>query len=194
MSLFHRSPRPGSVRRWLLAGAAGAALSASGLAVAAAPAYAYGTDHLYQVTVSVNCQNLTICNPEPFGVGGGWGWIELDSGSGSLSGLQSADGQLAFQGHGNSTALGGNPANNSRLTISSFYGWTQVSCGSKAEPVCKLLPLENIPPDPNGNYFMIVIPFYGGAPLPILVPATPGSYGIHNAPGISTQITVTQMH
>ena len=182
------------VRRRALATAAGALAISAAMAAAAIPVAAYGTDHLYQVTLSVNCQNVTICNPEPFGVGGGWGWIELDSGAGSLPGLQSADGQLAFQGHSNSTALGGNTLNNSRLTISSFYGWTQVSCtGSTPAPVCALLPVENIPSDPNGNYFEIVSPFYGGSQLPILVPATPGHYAVDTAPGISTEVSIAAM-
>ena len=187
--------RPALAHRLGAIAAAGALAASATVVSTAAPAWAYGTDHLYQVTISANCQNQTICNPEPFGVGGAWGWIELDSGAGAVAGLQSADGQMAFQGHSNSTALGGNPENNSRLTVSWFYGWKKVSCvGSTSAPVCALLPLETIPPDPNGNYFEIVAPFYGGTELPILVPATPGSYGVNNAPGISTQITVTEMH
>lgn len=184
--------RLASLRRLAAIAAAGALAASAAIMSSAAPAWAYGTDHLYQVTISVNCQNVTVCNTEPFGVGGGWGWIELDRGTGShtLRDFQSADGEMQFQGHSNTV----NSANNSLLHISWFYGWTQVSCtGSKIASVCKLLPLENIPHDSSGNYFEIVAPFYDGK-LPILVPATPGSYGVNNAPGISTQITVTQMH
>ncbi|MHB2024327.1 MAG: hypothetical protein ACYCO3_13535 [Mycobacteriales bacterium] len=181
-----------------MAGAAAAALAATAtIASGATTAWAYGTDHLYQVTISVNCQNQTICNPEPFGVGGGWGWIELDSSKDSytLTGMYSADGELNFQGHNNSTALRGTTANNSRLSDSWFYGWTEITCyGNSQSSLCDLRPKENIPADPNGNYFEILAPFYGGSPLPILVPATPGHYDAHTAPGISTEVTVTQMN
>ena len=46
------------------------------------PAAAYGSDAVYQITFSFNCNDKVLCavGPNnPFGPGGFWGWIELDS-------------------------------------------------------------------------------------------------------------------
>ena len=39
-------------------------------------ARAYGSNAVYQITLSLNCQNKTLCQASlsnPFGIGGGWG-------------------------------------------------------------------------------------------------------------------------
>ena len=63
--------------------------------IAAAPAQAYGTDHVYQLTFSLNCNDRTspLCAPDMFTLGGVWGWIEPDSDG-------TADATVTFCGHG----------------------------------------------------------------------------------------------
>jgi hypothetical protein len=148
-------------------------------------AYAYGTEHLYEVTLSYNCQNATICASSPFGIGGIWGWLEPDTGG-------MADGQLTFQGHQNA-----DPSLNGVGKSTGVEGWTMVNCPS-ADPLCFFVALEQPPTDPNGNYFVFFTDFsIGGGPpftLPVVTPATPGHYSLHVAPGVFSNATVTQLH
>jgi hypothetical protein len=68
--------------------------------VVAGPAGAYGGDgHMgvYQVGVSFNCDNRSLCGSD---LGGFWGWLELDNAApGGQSGT-GGDAQFAFCGHG----------------------------------------------------------------------------------------------
>jgi hypothetical protein len=60
----------------------GAVIAATvGRAVGTTAAQAYGTDHVYQLTFSLNWDNRAsqLCAPDMFGLGGVWGWIEPDS-------------------------------------------------------------------------------------------------------------------
>jgi hypothetical protein len=165
----------------LLAGLVGA------VAVAAAPApvAAYGTEHLYEVTLSYNCQNMTICPSTPFGIGGIWGWLEPDAAG-------QADGELLFQGHQNA-----NPALNGTGKSIAVNGYTTINCPTPASgPLCFLVALEQPPTDPNNNYFVFFTTFQtagGDMQLPILTPATPGQYNQHFAPGIDVTATVTKV-
>jgi len=61
-------------------------------------AHAYGRTALWQIGLSENCDNKTLCLNPPFGIGGFWGWIEFDSDG-------TADAQLAGCSH-LSTSLG----------------------------------------------------------------------------------------
>jgi hypothetical protein len=40
---------------------------------------AYGNNALWQIGLSFNCNNPSLCLTPPFGIGGFWGWIEFDS-------------------------------------------------------------------------------------------------------------------
>jgi hypothetical protein len=170
-----RLPRVGA----LLAGLVGAVA----IAAMPAPAVAYGTDHLFEVTLSYNCQNMTICPSTPFGIGGIWGWLEPDAGG-------AADGELLFQGHQNA-----NPALNGTGKSIAIQGYTTVSCPG-LNPLCGVVALEQPPTDPNNNYFVFFTTFRtagGEINLPIATPATPGHYNQHFAPGVDVTATVTQL-
>src|SRR5260221_13371185 len=63
-----------------LFGRALVALAVVSLLLGAAPitTQAYGPDALWQIGLSFNCNNRSLCLNPPFGVGGFWGWIEFD--------------------------------------------------------------------------------------------------------------------
>jgi hypothetical protein len=170
MRLFHR-----------LGILAPAGLLAVNLLGASAPvASAYGTEHLYQVTLSENCQNPVTCvasAQNPFGIGGIWGWIEPDGMPGDKSGM--ADAQLQFQGHQNAQAF-----LNGAGHITGPLPWSIVSSAQ---------PLPGSPPDPNGKYFSFLLST-GGQTIPFATPATPGQYQFSIGPGDNLAITITQMH
>jgi len=147
---------------------------------------AYGTDHLYQVTLSYNCMNSTLCAPTPFGIGGIWGWIEPDGTKGATAGSD-VDGQVQFQGHSNA-----NPALNGAGHSTGFEGWQTFDCPSS--PLCALVAAEGVPPDPSGKYFAFFTDFGGLGTLPVVTPATPGNYSAHPAPGIASTAHITLMH
>jgi hypothetical protein len=148
-------------------------------------AFAYGPTHLYELTISYNCQNQTLCASSPFGIGGLWGWIEPDAGG-------SADGHLTFQGHQNA-----DPAANGVGHSTAMLGWSIINCASASPPFdCLFVALEATPTDPNGLYFDVPTVFStagGPAVLPVLVPATPGHYSDHVAPGVFSNANVTQL-
>jgi hypothetical protein len=50
------------------------------LGSAPSKALAYGNDALWQIGLSFNCNDPSLCLTPPFGVGGLWGWIEFDTG------------------------------------------------------------------------------------------------------------------
>jgi hypothetical protein len=77
-------------------------------------AHAYGSNAVYQITMSFNCQNKTLCQASPsnpFGIGGGWGWIELDSGG---------TGDIQFEGQGHNNA---DPLLNGAIHFSGDVSW-----------------------------------------------------------------------
>lgn len=169
-----------------LARVLGIAVAVTGVIAATTPlsASAYGPQHLYEVTLSYNCQNVSLCAPTPFGIGGIWGWIEPASDG-------TVDGQLEFQGHQNA-----NPFLNGTGHSLSFFGYSTISCPS-ANPLCGLLFPEGVPVDPNGQYFVFPTTFStaGGVfgPLPVITPATPGHWKANFAPGVSSNATVTAL-
>jgi hypothetical protein len=88
------------------------------LALVLAPvltALAYGNQAVYQIGLSFNCQNPTLCvaSPQnPFGIGGVWGWIELDAdGTGDV--------ESTGQGHDNA-----NPALNGVFRVAGDVTWS----------------------------------------------------------------------
>jgi len=79
--------------------ALGGALAVGGVA----PAAAYGSLAQWQVGLSFNCDNPTLCLPPPAGqgLGGFWGWVEFDSnntGDAELTGCSHFQGGLAAFG------------------------------------------------------------------------------------------------
>src|SRR5207248_1958889 len=71
-----------SLRRTIFSLAFTIALAISSLVTLSAPAAAYGSDAVWQIGFSFNCNDPVACavsQSNPFGPGGFWGWIELDS-------------------------------------------------------------------------------------------------------------------
>ena len=63
-----------------------ALVMALGMSVVAAPrARAYGSTALWQIELSGNCNNQTICSQQPEGLGGIWIWAELDAVGGNAT-------------------------------------------------------------------------------------------------------------
>lgn len=148
---------------------------------------AYGTDHLFEIGLSYNCQNIPVCSQpsNPFGVGGLWGWVE--PGTNDM-----VDGQLQFQGHANANR----PYLNGEGHTTGFSGWAIITCtnSEQTSPDCGLLGPEGVPSDPNGQYFDIGADFGTTIGLlPVVTPATPGSYSLHAGPGIFDEVSVHQV-
>src|SRR6266487_1291244 len=109
----------GAVRRsiLLLAALAAAAVLAVGFA-SPAGAYGGGANHdMWQVGMSFNCNNSSICTEEMGGTGGFWGWIEFDR---SADGTQTwGDAKAAFCFH----TVGGGGAGGGHTSIE-IESWT----------------------------------------------------------------------
>lgn len=137
-------------------------------AVGTTAAHAYGTDHVYQLTYSLNCDNKAspMCAPNAFGLGGAWGWLEPDSDG-------TTDGQATFCAHGQG-------AFHQSIDGVSWTYTNQLSPGQ-----------FQVGTDPNGKYIV----FDPNSAIGFLAfPATPGHYSQSFGPGIQTQATVTLMH
>jgi hypothetical protein len=148
----------------------GALIAATvGGAVGTSAAQAYGTDHVYQLTYSLNCDNKAspLCAPSAFGLGGAWGWIEPDSDG-------TADGQATFCAHGQGAT---------HVSLDGI-GWSIV-------PASQLNGQFTVGTDPGGNYIVFDPSSAIGF---IAFPATPGHYSQSFGAGIQTQATVTLMH
>jgi hypothetical protein len=141
--------------------------------VGASVAQAYGTDHVYQLTYSLNCDNKAspLCAPNAFGLGGAWGWIEPDSDG-------TVDGQATFCGHNQG------PSGAVHQSLDGI-SWSIV-------PASQLSPAQFVVgTDPTGNYIVFdpnsAIGF-------IAFPVTPNHYSTSFGPGITAQATVSLMH
>lgn len=148
----------------------GALIAATvGGAVGTSVAQAYGTDHVYQLTYSLNCDNKAspLCAPNAFGLGGAWGWIEPDSDA-------TVDGQATFCAH----------AQGAFHVSLDGAGWSTV-------PASQLNGQFTVGTDPGGNYIVFDPSSAIGF---IAFPATPGHYSQSFGAGIQTQATVTLMH
>jgi hypothetical protein len=135
-------------------------------------AQAYGTDHVYQLTFSLNCdaKNSQLCAPDQFGLGGVWGWIEPDKDG-------TADATITFCAHGQ----GQNGAFHENLD---GVSWSIVP----ADQLGNRFPIGT---DPTGNYIV----FDPNSDLGFIAfPVTPGHYSNRFGPGIQTQGTVVLMH
>ena len=121
----------------------------------------YGSGAVYQIGLSFNCMNKTLCQESaqnPFGIGGFWGWIELDKGG-------TGEAQLLGQGHSNA-----NPLLNGAVKLSiDDITWTTVQT-------------------PQGSALVISAPELG--PQPLLLPATPGNYRFSFGPGTESVVQI----
>ncbi len=155
------------IHRLLLAVAAIVAFGACTTA-STSHALAYGGGPaLYQITMSFNCQNKTLCvaSPSnPFGIGGGWGWIDLSS---------NLTGDIQFEGQGHDNA---DPALNGAVHFA----------GDVSAVVLQM---------PSGP--LLVIQGTSGTALGFVIglPATPGHYQLPpTGPGISNQVQISMVH
>jgi hypothetical protein len=148
----------------------GALIAATvGGAVGTSVAQAYGTNHVYQLTYSLNCDNKAspLCAPNAFGLGGAWGWIEPDSDA-------TVNGQATFCAHAQGA---------SHVSLDGI-GWSTV-------PASQLNGQFTVGTDPGGTYIVFDPSSAIGF---IAFPATPGHYSQSFGAGIQTQATVKLMH
>jgi hypothetical protein len=160
-----------------------AALVAALAFSASAGAYGGGASHdTWQIGLSFNCNNPDFCGNE---LGGFWGWVEFDRWSdGSITG----DAELAGCGH---SVGGGGPGSAGAGHIS--LDATSVHLG----------PAGPDDPNPGGQVFYIdhnVATFTGRFGGTVVddpdflgdsgIPAEPGHYSFHPAPGVTFVIQV----
>ena len=139
--------------------------------------HAYGNTALWQVTESVNCNNP---DPNICGGGGGgfWVWAELDSVGG--------DATVTGCGHSGGPALGLSPpyggAGHTNIQILS---WTVGANGN-------FVILGEV--DTNVGHGTPTSVTFSPEYFDTGIPAAPGHYSFHPAPGVSIQIQVVQLH
>jgi hypothetical protein len=144
----------------------------AGAAVGTSVAQAYGTDHVYQLTFSLNCDDKSspLCAPNAFGLGGAWGWIEPDSDG-------TVDATVTFCSHNQG------PSGAFHENINGVP-WSVV-------PGSQLGNRFPVGTDPTGNYIV----FDSASALGFIAfPVTPNHYSTTFGPGIRANGTVTLMH
>ena len=195
-SLSYRSPQPDAGRAQPAGARAGRTLPSSViLAISLAlvfvafmltvgrtgapAAHAYGNTALWQVGLSFNCDNPTVCGAT--NLGGFWGWVEFDSG-----GL--GDAELTGCGH-----LQGGPASGAQPP---FGGADHIS-----------VDITSWTTGANGDFFVSGTATnrgHGGGTFPIVdadtgIPAMAGHFsaltifGMQGPPGTNFEIQVTQL-
>ena len=150
---------------------------------ASAGAYGGGSSHdTWQIGLSFNCDNPTLCGG---GGGGFWGWAEFDR---YADGTITGDAQLTGCGH---SGPGGGPH-------SAGAGHFDVDATSAhIGPAQPGDPTFNADPTLNGQTFYIDSNVVNGvADDPDFlgdtgIPTAPGHYSGHDAPGISQMINVS---
>jgi hypothetical protein len=171
------------MRRLILTMSMIAAMALAAVAWSApAGAYGGGADHdMWQIGISFNCDNPSICNtPEIGGTGGFWGWAELDR---SADGTQTwGDAQFAFCFH--TVGGGGAGAGHTSQDIESWY----IAPGSAGPQTFWISGTETDTFRGTRQTSEVVNQDSG-------VPAVPGHYSTtevlgFSAPGVSAQIQV----
>ena len=173
--------RTGALRRSILmvAGFAAAAVLTVGLA-SPASAYGGGAGHdTWQVGISGNCNNPSYCGAD--GLGGFWGWVEFDR---FADGTITGDAQVTGCGH---TTGGGGPgsagAGHADVDITSAHlGPAQPNDPNFGTPGAQVFSIDSnlvngVPNDPD---------FLGDSGIP----AEPGHYSFHPAPGVAGNLQV----
>ncbi len=148
--------------------------------------HAYGNSALWQVTLSFNCDNPSLCGGNS-NVGGFWGWVEFDSGS---------QGDATLTGCGHVVGGTGGPftagAGHANIQITSW----DVTTVSFAPVPFLTIELGSATFSGAGTGSPVTVPFVGPFPL---APAAPGHYsslsvfGIQAPPGTNFEITVVQL-
>ncbi len=159
--------------------ACGLALAfALSMAVVALPrARAYGSTAMWQIELSVNCNNETICSGGPHGLGGIWIWAELDAVGGNAT--------ETGCGHTGAPVLTLTPPFGGAFHMNSIVlGWTVGA---------------------DGNFVVLgeTDTFVGhGTPVTVTIspeyadtgiPAAPGHYSLNLAPGVVVEEQVVQL-
>ncbi|SRR6266540_810564 len=146
-----------------------------------APAGAYGSNALWQIGISANCNNPSVCGAE---LGGFWGWVEFDAdntGDATIAGCEHLQGRQL---------PGSSGAGGMRIDIT---GWT-IASGS-AGPSTFFVTSEIDTFTERGRPVTVTIPsenFDTG------FPAVPGHYSTADvfgftAPGVAFQLQVVQL-
>jgi hypothetical protein len=109
------------MRSLLVLALVGAAVALAGSVSSSAKAYG-GDGHMgvYQIGVSFNCDNRTLCVDQSTGqpeLGGFWGWLELDNAAADGQSGVGGDGEFAGCGHGG----GFNGAGHTSYDIDSWW-------------------------------------------------------------------------
>lgn len=160
-----------------------AALALAAVFAASAGAYGGGASHdTWQIAISTNCDNPTLCGG---GGGGFWGWVEFDRYS---DGTITGDGQLTGCGH---SGPGGGPHSAGAFHYDLDATSVHIGPAQPGDP--------NYNPDPalNGQSFYIDSAVVNGDPNDptflgdTQVPVEPGHYADHPAPGISNLLQVS---
>ena len=136
-----------------------AAVSLGGMAGGVA-AYGNADGPLAQIEVSVNCNNLDLCDPP----GGVWVWIEID---------QDGTADAAGAGCGHLPGVGGGAG-----PIRGEFSWTYSTGTGGASFVAGI--------DPTNTYYLVG----GGGQQQVALPVTRGHYSSHPAPGIAVETQV----
>jgi hypothetical protein len=149
------------------------------MSLGSAPAaHAYGNKALYQIGLSANCNNPSLCGAD--GLGGFWGWAEFDSDN-------TADAQFAGCGH--LQGGGGGGAGHESVEVDGWYIGANGDFWIESEDVTFT---GHGPPvtvhDPEPPY-----------PSDTGVPAAPGHYNLaeeafgFSGPGVTFQVQVVQI-
>ena len=135
------------------------------LFVGTTPAAAYGSNAVYQIGFSFNCDDKVACavSPtNPFGPGGFWGWIELDS---TTHPGVAGTAEIVVTGcdHDRTTIPHGGA---DHFTLDGTW-WT------------------------SGGQLFVSTDTFGG--VFFVAPATPGHYSVHPAPAIAIELQVVRI-
>jgi hypothetical protein len=159
-----------------------AVTAALALSVSPAGAYGGGANHdMWQVGLSFNCNDPSLCNTEEFGgTGGFWGWVEFDR---SADGTQTwGDAELAFCFH--TVGGGGAGAGHTSIEVES---WT-IAPGSAG-------PQTFFASGEETDSFRGTTETFDVTNEDTGIPAVPGHYSTDDvlgftAPGVAIQIQV----
>lgn len=157
------------LKRSLLVLASSSALAVALTGAGSANVAAYGSDAIYQITFSFNCNNADFCQPSPenpFGLGGFWGWIELDGTPGATSGT---DGDLVAEGCSHNPPTGPTGADHVAFDVV----WVTI-------------------PTNMGPALVISVPSFPELGS-LFLPATSGHYSMHPAPGIANEVEIMRI-
>jgi hypothetical protein len=169
------------MRRIIVLGAAIGVMSLLGTATGP-PAHAYGSAALWQIGLSFNCNNHSLCGSQ---LGGFWGWAEFDSDN-------TADAQLTGCSH-----MQGGPAAGAQHFSADVHSWT-IAPGS-AGPATFFVTSETdtITGRQGGPPVVIDIP---SEYMDTGVPAVAGHFssrtlfGMQAPPGTNFEIQVAKLH